>query len=300
MKKLTAWFMAALFTLGAFAGAFALEVGESRVVLGANLTAEQKAEAYNYFGVLPENTVELTVTNADERMYFEGKLPDERLGRVALSCIYIVKTAEGAGLNIQTHNVNYCTPEMYRSALTSAGITDANIMVWAPYELSGTAALTGIYKAYEDMTGRLLDSYAKDLGIEELIATGELAEYIGSKDALGIINDVKKILDETKNMSDEQVMQKIRDIAADYNVTLNSDQMDQVFTLCRMFEGLSAEEIQQRLVNMAKAAQAAQSFGEALSNAFETVAEFFRAVGEFFVRVWNDWFGGGTSTATEN
>lgn len=292
MKRIIALFLAALFTVFACSAAFALEVGESRVVLGANLTAEQKAEAYNYFGIAPENTVELTVTNGDERMYFEGKLPDERLGRVALSCIYIVKTAEGSGLNIQTCNINYCTAEMYRSALTSAGITDANIMVWAPYQLSGTAALTGIYKAYEDITGRLLDDYAKDLGIEELIATGELAEYIGSDEALAIINDVKNILDETKGMSDEDVMQKIRDIAADYQVSLTDDQLKQVFTLCRMFEGLSAEEIQQRLVGMAKAAQKAQSFGQVLTNAFESVAEFFRSVGEFFARVWNNWFGG--------
>ena len=299
MKKFVAMFLAALFTLGAFSAAFALEVGESRVVLGANLTPEQKVEAYSYFGVAPENTIELTVTNGDERLYFEGKLPDERLGRVALSCIYIVKTAEGSGLNVQTHNINYCTAEMYRNALTSAGITDANIMVWAPYELSGTAALTGIYKAYEDMTGRMLDSIAKDCGIEELIATGQLAEYLGTDDALAIINDVKKILDETKDMPDDQVMQKIRDIAAEYNATLTDEQLKQVFTMCRMFEGLSAEEIQQRLINMAKAAQKAQSFGEALSNAFESVAEFFRSVGEFIAKVWNDWFGGGESVATE-
>ena len=284
--------MAALITLGACSAAFALEVGESRVVLGANLTDEQKAEAYAYFGVDPSQTVELTVTNGDERMYFAGKLPDERLGRVALSCIYFVVKPEGSGLNIRTHNINYCTAQMYSNALTSAGITDADIIVWAPYELSGTAALTGIYKAYEDMTGRLLDSYAKDLGIEELIATGELAEYVGSADALSIINDLKKILDETKNMSDADVMQRIRDIGEDYDVTLNDEQCDQIFRLCRQFEGLSAEEIQQRLVNMAKAAQKAQSFGEKLTNAFESVAEFFRQVGEFFAEIYNKWFGG--------
>ena len=300
MKKIVAIIMAALFAIGACSAAFALEVGESRVVLGANLTAEQKAEAYRYFGVEPENTVELTVTNGDERLYFEGKMPDERLGRVALSCIYIVKTGDGSGIKVSTHNINYCTAEMYRNALTSAGIEDADITVWAPYELSGTAALTGIYKAYEDMTGRLLDDYAKDLGIEELIATGELAEYIGSADALSIINDVKKILDETKDMPDAEVMDKIREIAADYDVELNDEQLDQVFRLCRMFEGLSAEEIQQRLVNMAKAAQKAQSFGQALSNAFESVADFFRSVGEFFSRVWNNWFGGGESTNAED
>lgn len=292
MKKTVSLLLAAIITLGICSSAFALDVGESRVVLGANLTDAQKAEAYSYFGIEPSQTVELTVTNGDERMYFEGKLPDERLGRVALSCIYFVVKPEGSGLNIRTHNINYCTAEMYSNALTSAGITDADIIVWAPYELSGTAALTGIYKAYEDMTGRLLDSYAKELGIEELIATGELAEYVGSEDALAIIRDLKKILDETKDMSDADVMQRIRDIAADYDVTLNDEQAGQIFRLCRQFEGLSAEEIQKRLVNMTKAAQKWQNFGDVLSNAFESVADFFRQVGEFFAEIFDKWFGG--------
>ncbi len=43
---------------------------------------------------------------------------------------------------------------MYISALATAGITDARIIVASPFEVSGTAALTGVYKAYEDMTGK--------------------------------------------------------------------------------------------------------------------------------------------------
>ena len=68
--------------------------------------------------------------------------------------------------------------------------------------------------------GHIADSQAKDLGIEELIATGKLAEYIGSEEALAIIRDVKKILDETRNMPDDDVMAKIHGIAGEYNVTL--------------------------------------------------------------------------------
>lgn len=46
---------------------------------------------------------------------------------------------------------------------------------------------------------------------------------------------------------------------------------------------------------MAKAAQKAQSIGEILTNAFESVAEFFRQVGEFFTEIYNKWFGGGST-----
>ena len=295
MKKLTAIMLSLIMLLGVCGAASAsMREDEARVVLGADLTEEQKQDALAYFEVESGSTIVLTVTNRDERMYFEGKLPDERLGHVALSSIYIVGRPEGSGLRIETFNINYCTSEMYKNALISAGITDADIKIWAPRPISGTAALTGIYKAYEDMTGRVLDAAAKDLGIEELIATGQLAEYIGSDEALAIIRDVKKILDETKNMNDEDVMARIHGIADDYNVTLTDEQADQIFTLARMFEGLSAEEIQQRLINMANAAEKAQSFTETVESIFHSIGEFIRTIGQFFTDIWNKWFGNRT------
>ena len=292
MKRVISILLAALIVLGVCGTAFAMKEGERRLVLGSDLTDAQRIEAIEYFGVQDQDVQVLFVTNADERQYFEGKLPDKKLGHVALSSIYIVAKAPGSGLDITTHNINYVTPEMYENALISAGITDAEIRIWAPRPISGTAALTGIYKAYEDITGRILDDAAKDLGIEELIATGELAEYIGSEDALAIINDLKKILDETKYMTDDEVMDKIDSIAADYNAELTDEQAKQIFTLARMFEGLSAEEIQQRLVNMAKAAQKAQSFGETVQSVINSIGEFIKTVGDFFKDVWNRWFGG--------
>lgn len=292
MKRVVSILLAALIVLGVCGTAFAMKEGERRLVLGSDLTDAQRIEAIEYFGVQDQDVQVLFVTNADERQYFEGKLPDKKLGHVALSSIYIVAKAPGSGLDITTHNINYVTPEMYENALISAGITDAEIRIWAPRPISGTAALTGIYKAYEDITGRILDDAAKDLGIEELIATGELAEYIGSEDALAIINDLKKILDETKYMTDDEVMDKIDSIAADYNAELTDEQAKQIFTLARMFEGLSAEEIQQRLVNMAKAAQKAQSFGETVQSVINSIGEFIKTVGDFFKDIWNRWFGG--------
>ncbi len=292
MKKFLSICLAVLFAVGVCPAAFAMEPGEARVVMGKDLTAEQRAEIYAYFGIEEGSVKEIIVTNADERQYFEGKLPEEKLGYVARSCVYIKATASGSGLNIETKNINYCTEEMYRNALITAGITDAEIKICAPYPMSGTAALTGIYKAYEDMTGILLDMYAKDLGIEELLTTGQLAEMVGSEDALAIIEDVKLILDETAQMSDEDVMQRIRDIAEDYDVTLTDEQLSQIFTLCRMFEGLSAEEIQQRLVNLANSAQKAAGFAGAVQEFVSKVSDFFEAIGQFFVDIWNKWFGG--------
>lgn len=147
---------------------------------------------------------------------------------------------------MEIHNINYCTEDMYiESALTTAGITDAQVIVSAPFPVSGTGALTGAYKAYEDITGNSLSSLAKSAGAEELVVTGELAEYIGSDDATQMINELKSMLDKTQGMTDDQEFRsEIKNLATMYNVSLTDAQIEQVLSLVRKLEGLDADQLQ--------------------------------------------------------
>ncbi len=136
---------------------------------------------------------------------------------------------------------------MYISALATAGITDARIVVAAPFEVSGTAALTGVYKAYEDITGQKLDDVAKLVSTQELTITGALADEIGSMDSTSIVNDLKLMLEETANMTDEEILAEIDQIAATYNVRLTNTQKKQLLDLCRSLEGLDADSLKNRV-----------------------------------------------------
>ncbi len=266
--------------------ALADEDGEERVTMGADLTDRQRAAVYADFGIEEGSVTELTVTNAEERSYLEGLVPDGKIGSVALSCIYIKTMPEGTGISVEIHNINYCTEDMYINALTTAGIADAQVIVSAPFPVSGTGALTGAYKAYEDITGNSLSSLAKAAGAEELVVTGELAEYIGSDDATEMINELKSMLDKTQGMTDDEVRTEIKKIADMYNVSLTSAQIDQVLSLVRKLEGLDADQLQEQLVGIAKAAQTANTIGEVTSQVFDDVKGFFSAVGNFFTGVF--------------
>lgn len=174
---------------------------------------------------------------------------------------------------------------MYVSALSTAGITDASIVVAAPFEVSGTAALSGVYKAYEDITGEVLDDTAKLISTQELTITGELAAEIGSLDSTMIVTELKKILNITKNMSDEQLREKIVEIASGINVTLNDNQINQLITLCRSFEKLDpdamkarVEQVQQTIKNISEKANDVVSF-------LGKVMKFFGSVGDFFSKL---------------
>ena len=159
MKRIIAVIMT-IVCLCSMSGAFAYEAGEARAVIGANLDQAQVAGVYADFGIERGSVKEIIVTNADEREYLEGLVDEKKIGSVALSCVYIELLEEGSGLSIEANNINWCTEQMYINALTTAGITDAKVIVSAPFAVSGTAALTGVYKAYEDITGKSLSNLA--------------------------------------------------------------------------------------------------------------------------------------------
>ena len=255
---------------------------QSRTVIGADLTAEQAAEVYKFFGISRGSVIELSMTNAEERTYLEGYVDDEVIGTRSISCVYVELLPEGSGMEVTTSNITWCTGEMYIGALATAGITDAKIIVAAPFEVSGTAALSGVYKAYEDMTGNKLDDIAKLVSTQELTITGELAEEIGSMDSASIVSDLKLMLDETKNMSDEEIIREIELIAQQYNVKLTNTQKNQLLTLCRSLEKLDAEslksrveEVQDTLKKVANAKTQVVGFVEKAKKVVESVSSFF-------------------------
>ncbi|WP_066683911.1 DUF1002 domain-containing protein [Christensenella intestinihominis] len=251
---------------------------EARVVIGADNTESQIADVYNYFGINRGDVTELQVTNSEERQYLEGLVPDEKIGNVALSCVYI-EPNDGGGIELEVNNINYVTEKMYKAALSTAGVTDAKVKVTAYKPVSGTGALTGIYKAYEDMTGTVLSELAKDTATEELVVTGELQEALGDV-SIDIINDLKGKLKETKNMTDDQIIELIKETADKYEVTLTDDQIQQILALVKKFNELNLDP--DTFLNLFQAKQGVENF-------FTSVGDFFKSIGDFFVNL----FGGG-------
>ncbi len=270
-----------------FGTAFAAkaDAGEARAAIGANLSEDQIKAVYDMFGIERGSVTELTVTNAEERSYLEGFVDSALIGTNSISCVYIEVLAEGEGLQIATQNINWCTQEMFINALVTSGIYDAKIIVAAPFSVSGTAAMTGIYKAYEDITGEKIDEAAKLLGTQELVITGELADEIGNYDAVEIVNQLKLILDETKNMTDEELRDQIKTIADQYNVTLKDSQYDQLITLCRSFEKMNSDELKAKVEYVQNTAKKLAEAQEKISGITLTIKNVVEEVRSFVDRI---------------
>lgn len=283
MKKVISLILCVLMLGGSFALADTVE--GSRAVIGADLDESEIAYVYDKFGIARGDVNELTVTNAEEREYLNGLVDESLIGTKSISCVYIEALAEGKGLDVTVDNITWCTPDMYMNAMVTAGITDANVKISAPFAVSGTAALTGIYKAYEDITGKKLDEDAKLVGTQELTVTAELAEEIGSADSAAIVNQLKLILDETENMSDEELRTEIKKIAEEYDVSLSDSQIDSLISLCRSMEKLDVEALKEKVEQVQKYLRdIVETHGEVkqfLSTVAETVTEFVNKVIDF-------------------
>lgn len=281
MKKILSILLACCLLAGAVP-ALAVDAGEARAVIGANLTEEQISAVYSNFGVKRGDVTELRVTNADERKYLEGYVEDSVIGTNSISCVYIEVLEACEGLDVTTSNINWCTSQMYVSALATAGITDAKIIVAAPFEVSGTAALTGVYMAYEDITGETLDETAKLVSTQELTLTAELAEKIGSYDSVEIVNELKLLLGETKNMTDEQLRREIESIASDLGVSLTDTQISQLISLCRSLEKLNPEQLKEKVESVQNTIAKLGQAKETVSNFFEGVKNVWNSIVDFF------------------
>lgn len=200
------------------------------VTLGENLSEEQRNAMYEYFGTSADKVRTIIVTHADEVKYMEGIASAEQIGATTNSCAYVEPTDSG-GIKVKTANLNYVTSNMIASTLTTAGMENGNVIAACPFEVSGTGALTGIIMAYETASGEKLDAGKKEAAMEELIATGNLSDVLGSEVATEVMNEVKtEIID--KELTDSgEIGEAVNKIAANHDVTLTEEQRQQIISV---------------------------------------------------------------------
>ena len=239
------------------------------VTLGENLTQEQRNAMYQYFGTSPEEVRTIVVTHADEVKYMEGIATAEQIGATTNSCAYVEPTESG-GIKVKTANLNYVTSTMIASTLTTAGMENCNVIAACPFEVSGTGALTGIIMAYESASGETLDEGKKEAAMAELIATGNLADALGSELASEVMNEVKtEIIDE--GLTDpEEIGEAVDQIAENHDVTLTEEQRQQIVDLMEQISKYDYD------INVIK--QTLDSLNGkvgALENAWNSIKSFF-------------------------
>lgn len=261
------------------------------ITLGANLTQEQKNDMLKYFNA-KEGTYQLiNVNNKEEREALKGIASAAEIGNKTISCSYVQPTKAGSGINVKTVNLTWVTASMISNTLVTAGINDANVIAAAPFQVSGTGALTGILKGFEDSTGNKLDSEKKELANKELVTTGNLANdsNIGQEKAAAVVNDVKTQVIKDKAETPNTVNNIINNVTNNYNIKLTPEQEKELSNLMVDIgkQGYNYDEMKNTLNEIGKNIQdVLESSGQAIKdsgffqNLWSNIKEFFSGAKE--------------------
>ncbi len=261
------------------------------LALGADLSDDQRNTVLSLMGIDPANLANYNVTyvtNAQEHQYLDSYVDASKIGSKSWSSVVIVKRKKGNGLNISTNNITYCTVGMYKNALTTAGITDADIIVAGPKPISGTAALVGIFEAYEAMTGETVQDNVVDAALNELVVTGELEASIQGltdQEVEEFIAYIKSLIAE-KGLTDEKSINEAIDEACNkYGVTLSDDERQKIVDLLLKITSLGidlsglvdyAASLYNSFKNGGSSSGIIASIGTFFGNIFSAIGEFFK------------------------
>lgn len=248
------WFSLVLMTGMLMFGSLQVSAAGTPVLaLGADLSTSQKASVLAEMGVSEEEAASyqtIYITNDMEHQYLDESLGASVVGTHSLSSVLLIPQESGAGLSVETHNINYCTIAMYRNALLTAGVEDAKVIVAAPSSISGTAALIGAVKAYETYSGKAVDDSAFEVATSELVLTGELMDELDSEQISDLIAYLKQQIAENGLDDPNKLSELVRQASAEMELNLTDEQVSQIVDLLLKLSKLDIDA--NKLVSQAK------------------------------------------------
>lgn len=252
------------------------------VTLGEDLSDEQRETVLDFFG-LDEDDLEdmdvITIDNDMEHDLLDGIVASSIIGTKTYSCAYIQPNS-GDVINVKTANLTYVTSSAIYNALQTAGVEGCDVIVTAPFAVSGTGALTGIFEAY-DLAGESLDDAKEDLAAQELIMDSDLEEAYGES-AADMVTEIKnEVASSDTTLTKDEIAEIIGAKAKEYGVTLSQEDAETLASFAEKLQGLDYDS---------------SSFSEQAEEIINTVSEEVSDKAKESGGFWNffqsiiDWF----------
>lgn len=261
-------------------------VGDVLVTLGEDLTSDQKQQLLKEMEVTSD-IEPIYVTNQEEHQYLGNYISKSQIGSRAISSSKITIGKKGSGLNVETNNITWVSEEMYANALITAGVKDADIYVTAPFDVSGTAALTGLIKAYEISSEIEIPEEQKLVANEEMVKTAELGDKVGMEKATELMSKIKEEIAKNPPETEEDLRALIQRIAEQLGIQLTDEELNGLVSLFNRMKDLNIDWDQVT----SQLAKVRDNLGEFLNR--EDTQSFIQRVIDFFISVidsMKSWF----------
>lgn len=290
MRKLLSFLLIVVISLGLYVPVSAdAVVGDQIVTLGEDLSEADKNKILEEFGVKEGEVEIIYVTNEEEHEYLGDFIPKAQIGTRAISSAKITIGEKDTGIVVYTNNITYITGDMYANALATAGLEDVRVDVSAPFPVSGTGALTGVIKAYEDISGEEIDKDQKLIANEEMVLTTKLVEEgVDSETAVEFFEEVKERISQVNPESDEEIRNIIIEVAGDLNINLTDQRIDELIQLFKKIQQLDIDwEKVNQVLDQAKEKWDEFASSEEGQGVINAILNFFKEIIDIIVSVFS-------------
>lgn len=326
MKKgfrIVALILAALMVIGFVMSSISMAYAQDEwakdvYAYGAGLNESQIDETAQLLGIGNMDAVNKVSVDAED-LYKYLKINGNDASMI--SSIFVKKMPEDSGTSVTIttpQNITKVTDIEYSNAAITAGIIDAEIFVGAVRPVTGTSALTGVYKAFE-LNGVDLDDERVAVANEELETVNAIVqehkeeENFSSEKINAVIADVKEKLIDKKDETDqtaskEEIIQIIQNSVNEFNLgdiitQVNIENLAVYFQNFQNTSAIDSEELKEQvkklggnlrdklqgaLENSDEIVDSAKEFINSeetkgfLSKLAEMISNFFQKIADYF------------------
>jgi uncharacterized protein YpuA (DUF1002 family) len=251
------------------------------VSLGADLTKKQQDQILKFMEVERDEISIIETTIEEEAKYLKNTPAIKHIGNKTISSALVERLDKNEGISVKTHNITWVSEEMYENALITAGVKDARVIAAAPFEVSGTGALTGIMKAFEEITGEKLDEEAKHIASEEMVITGELGEDLDDQDkASELVNKVKEKIIEEGIKSPEDIKRIIIEIQHELNIKLSDKQIEKLTELMNKIKNIdiNVDDLKKQVSKLGEKAKEIAEDNKEIKSFLQRITDFLSQI----------------------
>lgn len=287
------------------------EIGDRIVTLATGLTEEQKAELLIEFGLienytvnsegevgyeLPEDVHLIEVDISEEKEYLGSFIGADKIGSKSISSSFIEVKEEGYGVDIALNNITWVDSTMYRNALITSGVTDVTVKVSSPFNVSGTGALTGLIKAYDEYEDIEITEEQKMASNEEMVLTLDLGEEFGKDQANELMIRLKELIANRKFKSTEDLREAIQGVVDEMGLDIDEATLDKLTGMMDKLRGLDidwgkfgdqVDKLKEEALGIFDNIKD-MDIEEKATGFWEVIVDFFKNIGNFFSNLFGD------------
>ena len=126
------------------------------------------------------------------------------------------------------NSITTITPQMYMSALKTAGIQGGHVYVTSPVSATGESALAGIMDCYEEATDVEIPENVKEAANLEISTQAEIMNNsnVSADDLSKLVDDVKEKVNEENITDHATIVNIINDYSTTYNINISDNDIE--------------------------------------------------------------------------